>query len=554
MVISFKAQDETSTGDVVRCVGLILLLTLAYTFIGSALFYLFGISVVGIMFPSAMLLAALTGFLFFRTPIIVVSSLATILLTCLTLLISSVVPDYSFDGNFYHQEIIEALCRGWNPYLDTMGFPDLQIWDYHYAKALEIISADIVGITGVLESGKAANFLLMEGTFFTGFYVFRYILGVRKIRMCLAFCLLLVLNPVFVCQAFTYYIDFAAYFYLVNTIFASVAIASDRDKVWAYIILDMMIVLAIGTKFNSFFIEGVAIICIVVGFCIYGQKHLVKKYLINILVVGLVGAFIVSFHPYVTNLMLEGNPFYPLLGSGARDIMTASTPDLFDNSNRIINFFKSIYSVAPPSFDSRIAGFGPLFGLIFACCLLVLIITIYKDRRLSPVNYMSICVIASCFIFEQSWWARYIAQLWILIPACYYSLISSDLRKRGIFRYTFLSLVFINVAICAGNAWRMAGMVKVERSAIFQVMKGQSVELFNSKIQWKRQLEENGISVVDNRPSDVSQGDTVYFYYGVASGRIKYPYMITDRQSRDAIDSLTRNSIYHRISHKIKNR
>lgn len=432
-----------------------------------------------------------------------------------------------------------------------MTYPGLMIWDYHYAKALEIIAADIVHITGRLESGKAVNILFIISTFLLSFHFSLTTLKMPKKRIALLLSTILILNPVVICQMFTYYIDFSIYLYWINTILASINIVKKQDSIINYIILDFTVILAIGTKFNAFFIEGVIIALIIIGFYIFRYKSFVKSYTINIFFVGLIGAFIIGYHPYVTNWMLHGNPLYPLLGNPDIDIMTPTTPPEFLESNRFLNFFSSVFSLTPMSYDTRKGGFGPVFGIILILCMITLLLKVYKEKQIRILSYIMISVIATCFIFEQAWWARYNPQLWLIVPLCYYELYKSNTRVTEIIRRILVIIVGVNSFVGIANTIRLSSMMTIERKVLFNALQGDSVFLYNSKINWIRQLEENGVFVIDEERKSKEYSDTVYIY-GFKSDKYHYPFVKINKEKHDSILSITNQSMFHNLTLYLK--
>lgn len=532
-------------------IGTTLLLTLTYTYIIAAGFYLLGYSLLPYVFPLSIVLSIITDIIIFNTKSVALPLLYTALIIVISVLLSSLIYDYSWDGNCYHQEIITALCQGWNPYQDTMGFDNLLLWDYHYAKALEIISSAIVSLTDNIEAGKSVNIMLMCSSLFISYnFIVTNLKIIPKSQITILISLF-VLNPVFICQAFTYYIDFAIYFYILNTILASISICKKGNNTIHYIIIDCAIILAIGTKFNAFFIEGVTIFCILFAFFIYNCRHLIKGYIVNILIVGLLGAFIVSYHPYVTNLIMQGNPLYPLLGEGAVDIMSRTTPPQVIGLNRFSGFIYSVFSVVFPIYDSRLGGFGPLFGLILIGCIAILIISLFQNKKITILIYISICVLCSNFIFEQSWWARYNPQLWLMVPCAYYQLIIMKSNYLNILRKCFVLIVSLNIIVCIANTLRVTAMFRTERTSMFKALQGEKVYLHNSKIQWVRQLEENGVKVSGLKSINETSMDTVYVY-GNSLQKYPFPYILISKRKSMEIDSIKQQSLYFEIENKFR--
>lgn len=305
-------------------------------------------------------------------------------------------------------------------------------------------------------------------------------------------------------------------------------------------------ILAIGTKFNAFFMEGVVIACSVLAFYIFNRKNIIKKFCLNAVIVGIFGAAFIAYHPYVTNFVFTHNPLYPLIGNDAVDIMTASTPIQFLGSNRYVNFFASIFSFTIPYVDSRIGGFGPLFSIIFLYCITIIVISIIREKKISILNYIMICSIISCLFFEQSWWARYNTQLWLIAPCCYYYFITHKIYHQKLLVKSFVVITLLNIFIASFYTLRFSVQFKIERSAMFTVLEGKCVYLNNSRIQWKRQLEQNGIIVSDNKNIEYSNSDTIY-YYGSNNGKHEFPYILITKKDCHDIEEQKQNAIYNRM-------
>ena len=122
-----------------------------------------------------------------------------------SLAIAAFFYDVSFDGQLYHQDAILRLVRGWNPLLETGPTSYTKITDY-YPKAAWIIAASLQCATGSIESGKALNILLVIASFF----IARRSLaatGLVPARGRTIVATLLALNPVSVCQLFSFMVD-----------------------------------------------------------------------------------------------------------------------------------------------------------------------------------------------------------------------------------------------------------------------------------------------------------------------------------------------------------
>lgn len=408
--------------------GIFLLTTVFLTYLFSALLFWAGGEMNGYVFPCAVAVSAVAMRFAMRRDRhwlgIVGCSVAFIAVMAV---VCAYLPDNSYDGNFYHQEGVIGIYRGWNPYHET--YPGESLWVRHYAKMLEIASAAVMSVTGNIESGKLVNvmlavssLLILSGTLakmFTG-------MGRRR-RWLVA--VLFAVNPVVVAQTLTFYNDYALYCCLVILVAMFTYIYKGLDGKITWMVATMATMIAIGTKFTHFFYIGLAWIMFIALLLAVKRYSVAGKCVLAGMVSLVIGGVFLGWHPYVTNWVNFGHPLYPLMGQNY-DIMTQNTPDMYVGDGRFVNFFKSMMSseksgewscpliplhpadITSLGYDCRVNGFGPFFGLMLLTGLAILAARC-RDRVLW---YMVGCLLVSCFIFEQSWWARYIPFLWA-VPA-----------------------------------------------------------------------------------------------------------------------------------------
>lgn len=365
------------------------------------------------IFPSAVLAAIVTALATVPSAMREGASLSVAAATVIVVLAATGVAyftvDSSFDGIYYHQEIIAALCNGWNPFAPPYDIiPPYTPWAVHYAKAVEISAAAIVSCTGAIETGKAIN-----------------IIAVASLAACVSTCLreqagrlaahsrlltaAAIANPVVCAQLLSYYIDFYKYVYLVWALAAFIDIAAGRRR--GTVILFMTLVLAMATKFNIFFEAGLWVAAAMAWWGVRGNGVALKRVTLTGVAALAVGCAL-TYHPYVTNWLQAGHPLYPLMGEGAEDIMTGNTPAEFLGRSRFVTFFLSLLSVNLPSVAQPIGGFTPLMPLILILSLWSL--WCLRGKIPGAMLYAAVLVTVSCFFFEQAWWARYICQLWLV--------------------------------------------------------------------------------------------------------------------------------------------
>lgn len=435
--------------------------------------------------------------------------------------------DFSYDGNVYHQDTIAALMLGWNPFLDPMQ-PGLSLWAHHYAKGMEILSASAAVCFGNIEAGKCINLIMIAGPSLlfasTLYSILRTRIGSRAtaITSAILIALAAALNPVGMSQSFTYYIDFPKYYLLLAAISLLVHLFR-RDEsqshrlpeVLTYALLSGVMVLAIDIKFNA--APDMAFLVLTAFFIALGMKR--KHLAINILVAGFIAAIastcIFGFHPYVTNIIHASHPLYPLMGSGATDIMSANTPIEFQGADRFSNFAASYLNPdgdLKVSYDERHGGFTPIMPLIL---LLSLAALVWRFRKFPVWLVASLgVVIASCFIFEQSWWARYMCQLW-LFPigvASALAAMSAPARAESLLARTIALLCIAAGGITFVNSAYHSFIFTQYRHDIYSFQPDRNVPVANLTPAVELQLKANGFSPVKSSEENLDSLGYVYFY------------------------------------------
>lgn len=381
--------------------------------------------------------------------------------------------DPSSDGNTYHQEIIVYLIQGWNPFYELPENPDASLWSQCYSKGIEIIAACFAKTAGNIEAGKTVNLCLIFGTW-AALWDFgkKFFPSLSSKRLLiLTFCT--IANPVGLAQSLSFCIDFSIYYYILLAIILICHLCSEgRGKTRTIILLSLVVIMSIATKATAFFYTGLTLILAIAWLL----SHRQYKLSITIAAIGL-GALVacmafLTYHPFVTNYTTYGNPLYPLAGIGKVDIMSYNTPEIFVSHNRFVNFFISLATPARPSIGTRIGGFGPFAMILF----LLSAYTLFRYRNFQfrkQVLYIACCAFASCFIFEQSWWARYIPQFWLVPSAGILAAMQLKWKRSKTLRAIFYVCCFSTAAISFGGALYSSFRQHIVRNIIYETCKKQ---------------------------------------------------------------------------------
>jgi len=350
--------------------------------------------------------------------------------------------DLSWDGQTYHQGTIIQLANGWNPvYSEVTGESSDSIWINHYSRGAEISAAAILKVTGNMEECKAINLLLIITTFLIAFATIILTSDIIKLRYPLVLGFLISMNPVSIYQSLSFYVD-GQLASAASCLLCLVLLLSKRSDILILISVISTIIIMTNIKFLGMvyaLIFSIGILCWI--FMYQKEKFvLISKCLFLSFLMGLL---IVGYNPYVTNTLDHGNPLYPIIGSDI-DIITANKPVSFQNENSLKNLFSSIFShpsawinaaeyKIPFVFsyedlnefcysDVRVSGFGPLFsGAIILCLLnLLAILELKKIHHIlknpdTSIKFLTfVLILFSVLINPESWWARYVPQLWLI--------------------------------------------------------------------------------------------------------------------------------------------
>jgi hypothetical protein len=376
---------------------------------------------------------------FGRRPLPLLGTLALLFgLIGLAAVVSGRFYDLSCDGQYYHQEAVVQLARGWNPvHRETALPPDNEgLWLEHYAKGPWILGASVYQVTGRIETAKCFNVLLILATF--GFSLCGLLRQRLRPPLALAVAALAALNPVAVCQVFTFCVDGQMAAHL--TILVALAFLSlgPRDT-WTHVAVAMSVVSIVNVKFTGGPYAGVLVAAALVVISLRSGLRPARGLTMAAAVGLLVGVFVVGFNPYVANVIEHGHPFYPLAGKDAVDIMTESTPADLIPMNRLARLTTSLFSrsenAATPQVthrkwpfsvdreeidlvfipDTRVAGFGPLFsGVVVLSALLLLGMWLTCPRAALQASAVAAVLVGSALLHDNAWWARYAPQLWLV--------------------------------------------------------------------------------------------------------------------------------------------
>lgn len=445
----------------------------------------------------------------------------------LSVLVSVLIFDNSYDGQTYHYEAEVAIANGWNPIKQKLTTGTANIFFInHYAKGYETAAAYFMAFFKNPESGKALNILLLAACFFYLSYLLQQ-LKIFQNRFWLFFVALIIsLNPVTICQLFTFYVD-GQIASLITLLIASLYL-SMKQRSNLHLIIAVAVFCIMGDiKFTGFIYS-----ILIFGF--FGLWLIFKR--INVLRFILAGTaafvitfFLIGFNPYLTNTIQQSNPLYPLVGKNKIDIITPVQPLSFAHKSSLQKFTESNFSeshnihghiVTPePKFkipftfsinewlvfkgsECRIAGYGPMFGGVLLISFLLLLVALFIRKTAiikEDAFIISILVLLTLVINPEMWMARYVPQLW-LFPFCICWLLKRNFYKQIFNKISsVLSVILIiNIAGIAIVNWGVTGLISYKMHKEISWMKtlDQPVHLItNDFIAVKERMKFYGIEV-----------------------------------------------------------
>lgn len=399
------------------------------------------------------------GILYFLIYILVVSVLA---------LIVQNVWDPSIDGRWYHSEAVIRLTDGWNPVyykLENVGK-----WSYYYCKATWYTAANIAEFLGDPERGKVYNVFFELVTVIISLPFFRRFFNTKNYVIPAMGAVLMFLNPVAWSQRFTFYQDSTLGLLLMDVIMLSFFVW--RDKNGKYRKSNLMALFCAAAflsnvKFTGLAYASVYLFVFLILFFVTRERKQAMKLLGFLAVSFVVITMLLGYSPYVKNAVEEGNPFYPLMGKDAEDIMTPNTPEALKDMNYLQKFVASQY--LPPnndlseeySFESgdlfemkdrknyaepdpRIRGFGILSFALVPMTLILAVIYLFlngRNKKFFFVIFFSVILVG--VVSKEIWWARYFSYFWIM-PAL---VMCAFFNNEGTLHRFFGSLLFIVVFV-----------------------------------------------------------------------------------------------------------
>lgn len=450
--------------------------------------------------------------------------------------------DRSYDGVEYHQAAIYSLAHGWNPvreFASPFVHGDNALWVSHYAKGMETLAATVVALTGLIESGKMMNMVLIMASFCFVLDALQCYIPGFSYRRQLLFASLLAFSYVVVCQVLTYTIDWALCSLLLILGSFCFRIYKGSRSIFDFIGIGLVAAMAFAIKFNIAFwvclaagIFGIAMLC-------RHRRDVFRRGVAAVAGGIVLGIVIFGYNPYITNVRSGHHILYPLIGEGAVDIMTHNTPLSLRDKNRVEAVVLSLFSrpdnaylvnteyINPytkltmgnfldiASVDCRLGYFGFFWIEIFVLSIVVFLLAYRNDRHWRIVGMVLVALFVALFVLPSGWWGRYVGFFYFfpIIVLLYVEKYGMNRRWVG---KLLLWLVVVNISITALESAAYAVRARWRTDKVLAVLQAsQPARVHTECPGFRYKLEENGIATVDYVPTEaVSTLKKSSYYYG----------------------------------------
>ncbi len=454
-----------------------------------------------------------------------------ILLIGISLLQAALYPDQSWDGLAYHQKAAWYLMHGGNLLFDGDAG---NFWIALYPKSTWYFSGEVGLQFGSLAYGSAYQLMIGFAAYAYIIYFFRkngYSLIAGHI-----FALLSLLSPIFIAQAFSYYVDATMGFLALLMMFSSLEFGNSR-KWFDAVVLVLASVIIVNIKFSGFLYVGVC-------FLVLGLRKLPKVKDIAIICAIfmaflIAGVGVIGVNPYIKNVVSGKHIFYPLFGEDKKDIITFAQPPSFKDMNRFEKLAVATFSqsenineasgknpqlkfpgtisaneLTQLSFeDLRIAGFGPLYSLALILAIAFIIYRRGIDRNCLLLLGM---IGLSTILNPEAWWARYAPHLYTILLLPLISIKKADQEGREkLFIGAIVGVVLVNILIMAKARYEASSSFEAGLNWILGSCKDKTLHLspFNNFLIEPLSQRRDEKYLIEERPSEGARDYRRKFYY-----------------------------------------
>jgi hypothetical protein len=429
-------------------IGLLLFLFPVTLFSIATLWLMLGFDINAVLFPLSVIISVVFFYLLLNSEghkkqtvwgVLVFSvGLCAILFT-----ISGHFFDFSFDGQWYHQDAIIFLKNGWNPFYDQPILNEIasgQNANYIncYPKAPWTISACVYATTGAIEYAKFYQLVLLGASFFLSVHF-----ALRWFSLSLVSASLLsfviTFSPVVVGQSLSFYVDGQFAVFTLLTLYFICDWITNFEKKVPFVLLSLCLIYFINIKFTGL-VYSLVFLFFAFSWVLWKERGKALKMVLKLSVIMTVAIFLFGYCTYPRNILQHGHPFYPIMGKNneGKEIAAAQYPMNFFGKNRFEKFYLASFALpnytAPKTHPSipkelftsnvvkaslpyyrnhqpvEMSAMGPLQAELLIL-LLPLFLLSFLFYRKAWIYVLFFGLVTSCIIQPECWNYRYVPQL-----------------------------------------------------------------------------------------------------------------------------------------------
>ena len=429
-------------------IGLLLFLFPVTLFSIATVWLMIGFDINAVLFPLSMVISAVFFYLLLTSEGYKKQTVWGILvfavgLCAILFAISGHFYDFSFDGQWYHQDAIILLKNGWNPFYDQPILDEIASgknanYINCYPKAPWTISACVYATTGAIEYAKFYQLVLLFASFFLSLH---FMLRWFSFSILSAFLLSFVVafSPVVVGQTLSFYVDGQlAVFTLLTLYFICVWVSNLESKV-PLVLLGLCLIYLANIKFTGL-IYSMVFLFFAFSWVLWKEREKALQMALKLSVIMTVAIFLFGYCTYPRNIIQHGHPFYPIMGKNneGKEIAAAQYPMNFFGKNRFEKFYLASFALpnytAPKTHPSipkelftsnvvkaslpyyrnhqpvEMSAMGPLQAELLILLVPLFLLSFLFYRKLW-IYVLFFGLATSCIIQPECWNYRYVPQL-----------------------------------------------------------------------------------------------------------------------------------------------
>ena len=429
-------------------IGLLLFLFPVTLFSIATVWLMIGFDINAVLFPFSAFIAAVIFYLLLNSEGYKKQTFWGVLvfavgLCAILFAISGHFYDFSFDGQWYHQDAIIFLKNGWNPFYDSPILDEIVSgknanYINCYPKAPWTISACVYATTGAIEYAKFYQFVLLGASFFLSIH---FMLRWFSFSILSAFLLSFVVafSPVVVGQTLSFYVDGQLAVFTLLTLYFLCDWVSNLESKVPLVLLGLCLIYLANIKFTGL-IYSMVFLFFAFSWVLWKEREKAVQMVLKLSVIMTVAIFLFGYCTYPRNIIQHGHPFYPIMGKNneGKEIAAAQYPMNFFGKNRFEKFYLSSFALpnytAPKTHPSipkelftsnvvkaslpyyrnhqpvEMSAMGPLQAELLILLVPLFLLSFLFYRKLW-MYVLFFGLATSCIIQPECWNYRYVPQL-----------------------------------------------------------------------------------------------------------------------------------------------